>query len=71
MEQGREVRDLEQVEDRDEVWVEAKVAGDVAREAVLRQARVVTAFAPTVVKKQPINWGPPVMNSNAQSVAPP
>ncbi len=67
MEQDQEVRDLEQVE----VWVVAKVAGDVAREAVLRQARAVIAFAPTVVKEQPIKWGHPVMNSNAQSVAPP
>jgi len=69
MEQGREVRDLEQVEDRDEVVVVAKVV--VAGEVVLRQDRVVTAFAPTVVKKQLINWGPPVMSRIAQSVAPP
>ena len=66
-EQDQKVRDLEQVE----VWVEVKVAEDVARGAVLRQARAVTAFAPTVVKEQPINWGSPVMNSNAQNVVPP
>jgi len=59
-----------------EAWVEAAVARageEVAGvlEVVLRQDRVVIAFAPTVVKKQPINWGPPVMNSNAQSVVPP
>jgi len=41
------------------------VAG--AGEAVLRQDRVVIAFALTVVKEQPINWGPPVTNSNALS----
>lgn len=39
-----------------------------AREAVLRQARAVIASAPTVVKEQPINWGPPVTISNALSV---
>jgi len=66
-EQDQEVRDLEQVE----VRVEVKVAGAVAREAVLRQAQAVTVFAPNVVREQPIKWGPPVMNSNAQSVAPP
>ena len=66
MEQDQEVRELEQVV----VWVEDKVAEDVVREAVLRQARAVIAFAPNVVKEQPIKWGPPVMNSNAQSVAP-
>jgi len=71
MEQDQEARDLEQVEDRDEVVVVAKVAGDVAEEVVLRQARAVIAFALTVVKEQPINWGPPVMNRIAQSVAPP
>ena len=67
MEQDQEVRELEQVV----VWVEDKVAEDVVREAVLRQDRAVIAFAPNVVKEQPIKWGPPVMNSNAQSVAPP
>ena len=71
MEQDQEVRDLEQVEE----WVEAavdKVKVVVgAGEVVLRQARAVIAFAPTVVREQPIKWGPPVMNSNAQSVAPP
>ena len=72
MEQDREVRDLEQVE----AWVEAAVAraGEEeagALEVVLRQAQAVIAFAPNVVKEQPINWGPPVMNSNARSVAPP
>ncbi len=41
------------------------VAG--AREAVLRQDRVVIASAPTVVKEQPINWGHPVTSSNALS----
>jgi redox-sensitive bicupin YhaK (pirin superfamily) len=65
MEQDQEVRELEQVV----VWVEAKVAEDVVREAVLRQDRAVIAFAPNVVKEQPIKWGPHVMNSNAQSVA--
>jgi hypothetical protein len=34
---------------------------------VLRQARAVIAFAPTVVKEQPINWGAPVMSRNAPS----
>ena len=65
------VRDLELME----AWVEAAVARAEeeagALEVVLRQDRVVIAFAPNVVKKQPINWRPPVMNSNAQSVAPP
>ena len=66
MEQDQEARDLEQVE----AWVEDKVVGDVAREAVLRPDRAVIAFAPNVVKERPIKWGPPVMNSNARSVAP-
>jgi hypothetical protein len=65
MEQDPEVRELEQVV----VWVEDKVAEDVVREAVLRQGRAVIAFAPNVVKEQPIKWEPHVMNSNAQSVA--
>ena len=69
IEQDQEVRDLEQVE----VWVEAATAEVKtvvvgAREAVLRQARAVIASAPTVVKEQPINWGPPVTSSNALSV---
>ena len=67
MEQDQEVRDLEQVE----VWGAAKAAEDVAREAVLRQDRAAIVFAPTAGKKQPINWGSPVMNSNAQNVVPP
>ncbi len=40
-------------------------------EVVLQQDRVVTAFVPTVVQRQLINWGPPVMSRIAQSVAPP
>jgi hypothetical protein len=40
---------------------------DKGEEAVLRQARAVIAFAPTVVKEQPINWGVPVMIRNAPS----
>jgi hypothetical protein len=67
MEQDQEVRDLEQVE----VWGAAKAAEDVAREVVLRQARAAIVFAPTVGKEQPINWGFPVINSNAQSVVQP
>ena len=68
MEQDQEVRDLEQVE----VWVEAapaevKVVVAGAGEEVLRQDRADTASVQTVVKKQPINWGAPVMSSNALS----
>ena len=66
MEQGREVRDLEQVE----AWVEvavAKVAVAVAKVEVLGQAQEVIAFVPTVVKEQSINWGIPVMGSNVLS----
>ena len=36
-------------------------------EEVLPQARAVIAFAPSVVKEQPIHWGPPVISSNAPS----
>jgi len=69
MEQDQEVRDLEQVEE----WVEAavdKVKAVVvgAGEAALLQALEVTACAPTVVKKRPINWGPPVMSRSVQNV---
>ena len=62
MEQDQEVREPEQVE----VWVKVVVAGGV----VLEQAREAIAFAPTVVKGQPINWGRPVMISNALSAEP-
>jgi len=66
MEQGREVRDLEQVE----VWVEVVVAEAKAvvvaeaKEVVLRQDRVEIVSVPTAVKEQPINWGAPVMSRN-------
>jgi len=46
------------------------VAVDKEEEAevvVLEQARAVIASAPTVVKEQLINWGPPVTISNALS----
>ena len=62
MEQGREVKDHEQVE----AWEAPKVVVAVG-EAVLRQARAVFASALTVVKEHPINWGPPVTSSNALS----
>jgi len=52
---------MEQVE----AWVEAAVAR--ARAVVLRQDRVDIVSVPTAVKEQPINWGPPVMSSNAQN----
>ena len=39
-----------------------------AEVVVLEQARAVIASAPTVVKEQPINWGPLVTSSNALSV---
>ena len=38
-----------------------------AEVVVLRQARAVIAAGPTVLKEQPINWGPPVTSSNALS----
>ena len=70
--QDQEVRELEQVE----AWVEAEVAWGVelvavAREVDLRRAREVFAFAPTVEKEQPINWGLRVMSRNAQNAATP
>jgi hypothetical protein len=40
---------------------------DKGEEVVLRQGQAVIAFAPTVVKEQPINWGAPVMSRNAPS----
>jgi hypothetical protein len=46
---------------------EAEEVVDKGEEAVLPQARAVIAFAPTVVKGQPINWGAPVMSRNAPS----
>ena len=62
MEQALEARDQEPAEARVEA-VEAAKAG----EGVLQQARAVIAFAPTVVKEQPINWGAPVMSRIARS----
>jgi hypothetical protein len=73
MEQDRE----DKVRGQAEVWVEVaevKVEEGVAdkgEEEVLRPALVDIAFAPTVVKKHPINWGAPAMNKNAQSAEQP
>jgi hypothetical protein len=71
MEQDQGDKGLEQVE----AWVEAAVdrAEAVAAGAeavVLLQARAVTASVPIVVKGHLINWGAPVMNSNAPSAEP-
>ena len=44
-----------------------EVVVDKGEEVVLPQARAVIAFAPTVVKKQSINWGAPVMIRNVPS----
>ena len=68
MEQDQEVRELEQAEE----WVKALSvevkAGVVGgEEVVLRLAREVIVSAPTVVREQSINWGPPVTTSNALS----
>jgi len=46
----------------------AKEVVDKGEEVVSVQALADIAFAPTVVKKQPINWGAPVMIRNAPSV---
>jgi hypothetical protein len=46
---------------------EAEEVVDKGEEVVLLQARAVIAFAPTVVKEQPINWGAPVISRNAPS----
>ena len=67
-EQDQEVRGLEQAEE----WVKALSvevkAGVVGgEEVVLRLAREVIVSAPTVVREQSINWGPPVTTSNALS----
>ena len=67
-EQDQEVRELEQAEE----WVKALSvevkAGVVGgEEVVLRLAREVIVSAPTVVREQSINWGPPVTTSNALS----
>ncbi len=48
----------------------AKVAAG-ASEVVLQQARVDIVSVPTVVKKQAINWKPPVMSRNAPNVGRP
>jgi hypothetical protein len=45
----------------------AKEVVDKGEEVVLAQARAIIAFAPTVVKEQPINRGAPVMSRNAPS----
>jgi len=45
----------------------AKEVVDKGEEVVLTQARAIIAFAPTVVKEQPINRGAPVMSRNAPS----
>ena len=45
----------------------AKVAAG-ALEGVLQQARVDIVSVPTVVKKQTINWEPPVMSRNVPNV---
>ena len=52
MEQGQEVKELEQVE---AVAVGVKAVVAEAKEEVLRQAREAIAFAPIVVKKLTIN----------------
>jgi hypothetical protein len=72
MEQDQGVRDPEQAE----AWVEAVVGEVKAVVAVdgqvgLRQAQGGTAFALTVVKGPPINWGHPAMIRNALSVGRP
>ena len=46
---------------------EVKAVVVKVEEAVLRQVRAVIVSAPTVVKKQPINWAVLVMSSNALS----
>ena len=61
MEQGRKARDPEQVE----AW--GRAAPGVA-EAVLAQGRAVTAYVPTVAKKQHISRGLRVMSKNVLSV---
>ncbi|MFC1868647.1 hypothetical protein ACFL0H_11010 [Thermodesulfobacteriota bacterium] len=63
MEPAHKVKVLEQVE----AGVEAVAV--VAGEVVLRQARAVTASAPTVVKEQTLNGGLPAMSRNAQNAA--
>ena len=68
MEQARKGGDLEKEEDRSEVLVAAKavriVVKVVTAEVVLGQVRVDSAFVPTAVKKQPMNWEVPVMSRN-------
>ena len=45
----------------------AEEVEDKGEEVVLQQAREDIAFAPIVVKEQPMNWGAPVMSRNAPS----
>ncbi len=67
-EQDQEVRELEQAEEWVEaVPVEVKAGVVGSEEVVVLQARADIVSVPTVVKEQPINWGPPVTNSNALS----
>ena len=68
MEQDQEVREMEQAEEWVEaVSVEVKAGVVGGEEVVLRLAREVIVSAPTVVREQSINWGPPVTTSNALS----
>jgi len=60
MEQDQKDRDQEQ----GEAWGKAVA---VAGEVVLRQGRVDIVSVPTVVKKQPINWGLRAMSKNVQN----
>jgi len=66
-EQDQEVKELGQVGAVVAVDKEAAAKEEAveAREEVLRQGRVVIAFARAVVKGPPMNWVPHVMSKNA------
>jgi hypothetical protein len=67
MEQAREAKDREQVEEWAEEAAQAEAEADKVWEAVLRPDPEVIVFVPIAVKKRPISWGGPVMSNNAQS----
>ena len=79
-EQDQEVKELEQVEAvvavdkaaaKAVVLVGVKAVVAEAKEGVLRQGRVVIAFARAVAKEPPMNWVLHVMTRNALSAEQP
>jgi hypothetical protein len=64
MEQDREAKGQKQVE----AWVARDKVAVGALEVALQRGRGDIVYVPTVVKKQTINWGLPVMSRNVLNV---